>query len=156
MDAIGTLFPSSQTRSQSGFSCWAPRFIHNIVACCYFCSKSPLSPNRIILLRPSSFTLCPKPIFGTEAQGALPSAIPRHSATEAYSHWGTVTLFTVETLSPWEEGGAPCPCVDVPALEDDPMTRAEEKRSSAVRHNRKACGAAVCRDDTCSAAAGVE
>lgn len=62
----------------------------------------------------------------------------------------------METLSPWEEGAAPCLHADIPALEDDPLTRAEEKRSSAVKHNRKACGAVVHWDDTCRAAAGVE
>lgn len=62
----------------------------------------------------------------------------------------------METLSLWEEGGVPRPGADIPVLEDDTLTPAEEKKSSVVKHNRKASSAAVCQEDTCRAAAGVE
>ena len=58
--------------------------------CDFLPSKPPHSPNRVTLLRPSSFTSCPKPIFGTEARGAA-SCHPSPLRYRAYGHWGMVT-----------------------------------------------------------------
>lgn len=42
------------------------------------------------------------------------------------------------TLSPWEQGGVPCPGTNIPVLGDDSLSHAEEKKRSDAKDNRKA------------------